>query len=291
MSAQSPCFERSTPSLPTAEKVRPFLNNGEEGRRIYDAVTSGDIDTVERMVRANPALLETHRVLGRGERASNGNTGGLLTFAITNCDARMVGALLELGADPDGVPPGNALTYAVLADDPLMATMLLQAGASPDAHSPARATPLKEVLYYERSDAVDLLAKAGADVNRPDAGGDTPLISALRFGDYRSADVLMRAGANPWAVGNKGALPATMLMEPASGRGRTGTREPGNDTIRERLLATVRERASSWPPPERTEIVRRFASGAWPTDAMREAGFAASPEALSSIRQVADRKR
>ncbi len=283
MNAESSCFETSQVALPTSEKVRPFLDNGEEGRRIYDAVVAGDIDAVERLVRANPKLLETHRVLGRGERPSNGNTGGLLTFAVANCDARMVGALLELGADPDGIPPGNALTYAALADDPLMATMLLQAGASPDAHGPGRARPLREVLYYERSDAVSLLVKAGADVNQPDEVGGTPLEAAIRFEDYRSAEVLMQAGANPWLVGNKGSLPAAMLMQPAD--------DPDQDAIRERLLAMARDKAPAWPPPDQSEIVRQFANGAWPTEAMRAAGFVASPEALASIRQVAGRGR
>lgn len=279
MNEVPPCFSRSQPVLPTAEKVRPFLNNGESGKRIYDAVVSGDIDEVGRLVREDPQLLSTHRVLGPNERASNGNTGGLLTFAAARCDLQMVGALLELGIDPDGVPPGTALTYAALADDPLMATMLLQAGASPDAHADGGNTPLREVLYFERPDAVQLLADAGADVNRADAVGGTPLEAALTFGDYRTAGELMRAGANPWQVANKGRLPAAMLMQPAD--------NPQDEPLREKLLAAAREKAIIWPPPGEAEIVRQFANGAWPTEPMRQAGFVASPPALSSIRQVA----
>lgn len=275
----SACFSRSQPSLPRTEAIRPFLNNGEAGRRIFDAVMAGDIEEVGRLVRADPSLLSTHRVLGKGERASNGNVGGLLTFAVARCDTAMVGALLELGIDPDGTPPGSALTYAVLADDPVMAVMLVQAGASPDAHAEGSSTPLREVLYFERSDAVRLLVNAGADVNRADAVGGTPLEAALMFGDYPSAEELMRAGANPWQVANKGRLPATMLLSPAA--------NPQHEQIRERLLAAARAQASVWPPPGTTEIVRQFASGAWPTPAMREAGFVASPQALASMRQVA----
>lgn len=283
MSAQPTCFERSRPSLPTAEKVRPYLSQGEDGRRAYDAVVSGDIDAVERLVRANPRVLDTHRVLAQGERPSNGNTGGLLTFAIAGCDVRMVGALLELGIDPDGIPPGNALTYALLADDHLMATMLLQAGANPDASSPGRKTPLREILYFERADAADLLAKAGADVNRPDSGGGTPLEAAISFGDFRSAEALMAAGANPWLVGNKGSLPAAMLQTTGS--------DPAQEPIRERLLTAVETAAPTWPPPPQSEIIDKFASGAWPDAAMRTAGFVASEQALGSIRQATSRRR
>ena len=283
LSADTSCFKRSHPVLPAAEKVRPYLNNGEEGRAVYDAVVAGDIDAVERMIRANPRLLETHRVLADGERPSNGNAGGLLAFAIARCDARMLGALLELGVDPDGTPPGVALTYALLADDPLMATMLLQAGANPDAHRTGGSTPLREVLYYERSDAVELLVRAGADVNHSDEVGITPLLSALRFGDYRSARALMEGGANPWLVSNKGELPAAILQEEAQ--------DKGQDPIRQQLLDRARRNAPSWPPPDRAEIVRQFASGAWPTDAMRSAGFIASEGALQSIRLVARKTR
>jgi hypothetical protein len=191
----------------------------------------------------------------------------------------MVGALLELGADPDGMPPGNPLTYALLADDLVMAAMLLQAGASPDASPPGGTTPLREVLYYERSDAVALLIKAGANVNHADAIGTTPLLAALRFGDYRSAEALIAGGANPWLVANKGALPAAMLMAPA--------KEAEHEPLRRALLARVQARSPQWPPPPQAEIVAKFSTGEWPTLAMQAAGFDASPGALQTIRQVA----
>lgn len=277
------CFQRSNPSLPTAEKVRNYLSNGEEGRRIYDAVNEGDVAAVEELVRSNPRLLETHRVLADGEVSSDGNTGGLLTFAIARCDAQMVGALLDLGADPDGIPAGNPLIYALLADDMLMATMLLQAGASPDARPQAGrgdgTTPLREVLYYKRSDAVELLVKAGADVNHADAIGTTPLLAAIRFEDYESAQALIEGGANPWLVSNKGALPAARLMEPS--------RDEKQEPLRRALLDQVKAKAASWPPPSTQEIVEKFASGQWPTPAMEQAGFVASPGAVKSIKQVA----
>ena len=279
MNAGSSCFQRSKPSLPTVEKVRSHLSNGEDGRRVYDAVTDGDIDSVGDLIRANPKLLETHRVLADGERSSNGNTGGLLTFAIARCDAQMVGALLELGADPDGIPPGNPLMYALLADDLVMATMLLQAGASPDAAPPGGTTPLREILYYERADSVELLIKAGANVNHADTFGTTPLLAAIRFGDYRSAEALMAGGANPWLVSNKGSLPAAKLMEPA--------KDKAQEPIRQRLLDLAKAKAPSWPPPAQEEIVAKFASGEWPNEAMKAAGFVASPGALKSIGQVA----
>ena len=280
-SANANCFTRSEPALPTAQKVRANLSNGEVGRSIYDAVTDGDIDRVAEIVRANPQALGTHRILRESERPSNGNVGDLLTFAVARCDPQMVGALLELGADPDGQPAGLPLTYAVLADDPTMATMLLQAGANPDAVSGEGRTPLAEILHYERTDAVRLLARAGADVNRPDAVGATPLESALLFKDYASAKELVQAGANPWQVGTKGRTPAwTMAQAVEAGDAPPALAE---------LAAKAREQSAFWPPAPPAEIARKFTSGTWPTEEMNVAGYIAPPAAMASLRRMRER--
>ncbi len=278
MSETTSCYTRSQPQLPDRQKVRPHLSNGEEGRRLFDAVNEGNISRVAEMIRANPRLLSTHRILAANERSRSGNSGGLLTFAVANCDARMLGALLELGIDPDGIPPGLALTYAVLADDPTMAAMLLQAGASADASTPTGSTPLKEVLYFERPDAVDLLVRGGADVNRPDVVGATPLELTLTFQDFRSAEVLLKAGANPWLVGNKGKLPAALLTAEA--------KESADEPQRLKLLEMVRAQSTIWPPPSPEEVRQGFLHGEWPDAAMKEAGFVATPEAMKSMNLV-----
>lgn len=278
LSETTSCYTRSQLQLPDRQKVRPHLSNGEEGRQLYDAVMDGDIARVEEMVRANPRLLSTQRVLGRNERAQSGNSGGLLAFAVANCDPRMLGALLELGIDPDGTPPGLALTYAALADDPLMATMLLQAGASPDASEPKGTTPLKEVLYYERPDAVELLVRGGANVNRPDPVGASPLELALTFQDYKSAEILLKAGANPWQVGNKGTLSATLLTGEA--------KESADEPQRLKLLEMVRARSPIWPPPSAAEVREGFLHGDWPNAEMKNLGLVATEEAMNSMRLV-----
>lgn len=272
----SSCFSRSHPSLPTPDKVRAHLSNGQKGREIYDAVMAGDLDTLEQLVRSDPQLLSTHRVLAQGEAPSNGNSGGLLTFAIASCNPEMIGALLELGADPDGTPAGLPLTLAALADDPLMATMLVQAGANPDAQTEYTAAPLREVLYFERANSAALLLRAGANPNRADAIGGTPLEAALTFADYPSAEVLLNAGANPWQVGNKGTLPAALLLTPI----KTG----GDEALRQKLLARVQETAPMWPPPSQVEVRDGFLSGRWPTEEMRRAGMVATPKSMASMK-------
>ena len=274
------CFGQSDVSLPTADKVRARLSNGEAGRRAYDAVASGDLAALESLVHNDPRLLSTHAVLAEGERPSNGNVGDLLAFAVASCRPETVAALLELGADPDGNPAGLPLTLAALADDPLMATMLLQAGASADAHDENLSSPLREALYFERSDSVALLLRGGADPNRVDAVGGTPLAAAMLFADYRSAEELLRAGANPWQVANKGVLPARLLVEPV--------KDGGDEALRQRLVSRVRENAPIWPPPPASEVRDKVLGKDWPTAAMAESGFAVTPQAMSSM-QLAQR--
>lgn len=93
----------------------------------------------------------------------------------------------------------------------------------------------------------------------------------------------MAGGANPWLVSNRGALPAALLMRPAT--------DEIQGAIREALLEEARLSAPFWPPPSRDEIVANFASGEWPTPSMEAAGFVASPAALRTIRQVAEQAR
>lgn len=277
------CFKRFAPSLPTREKVRARLSNGEAGRAVYDAVTAGDRAEVERLVRSDPRVLATHAVLKDGEAPFDGNSGDLLTFAIAACDKRMLGLLLELGAAPDGQMPGQPLTLALLADDLTMAQMLLQAGAKPDAHGPLNQRPISEALQFRNLDGVALLLRNGADPNGTDAFGTTPLQHALLYGDYAGARLLMQNGANPWQVGSKGELPARTLAAPVQDR--------SNEAIRQQLEQMARKPGLPWPPPGLAETQDRFVSGQWPTDEMRAAGFIASENALGSMRSAVANRR
>lgn len=277
------CFKRFAPSLPTRDKVRARLSNGETGRAIYDAVAKGDRAAVERLARSDPRLLNTHAVLPDGEAPYDGNSGDLLTFAIAACDPGMVGLLLELGAAPDGQMPGQPLTLALLADDLIMAQMLLQAGAKPDAHGPLNQRPMSEALQFRNLEAVALLLRSGANPNGTDAFGATPLQNALLYGDYAGAKVLMQNGANPWQVGSKGELPARTLAQPVQDR--------ANEAIRQQLEQMARKRDLPWPPPSLLETQDRFASGQWPTHDMRAAGFIASEPALRSIQAAVANRR
>lgn len=272
------CFSRTGASYPTLAKVRANLTNGEAGRRMAEAVFAGDLAAVERLARGDGRLLTTRVALPQGTRPHDGNTGGLLSFAVAGCNPEMVGLLLELGADPDEEPDGGPLSLATLADDLVMAEMLLQAGADPDGAAKS-GVPVREALMFEKHDGLLLLLGRGANPDLSGAFGATPLDTALGIGDWQAAKILMESGANPWQAANKGALPVSVLAA-------TTAPDAASEAIRRELLAKAKRPGLPWPPPSIRETQDNIHSGKWPTPEMERAGFVVTPQARRSVEMV-----
>lgn len=273
------CYGDSGAIVPTLDRVEATLTNGNAGRDVYRAVEEGDVAQVEALLAGDPTLLSTRTELPDGTRPYAGNTADLLTAAVVTCDPAMVQALLDAGAEPDGEVVGTALTYAVLADDLEIATLLLEAGADPNAREPDHSTPLREVLMFERVEAVPLLARYGVDVDRANAVGRIPLASAMVGQNWALIEAMIETGANPWQVYGEGGLPAYNIYasEPADAE---------DQAIQARLLERIEDGAPIWPPVNSTEVRRNFLDGTWPTDEMREAGLFASDGAMRIMRTV-----
>jgi len=259
--------------------VRPALNNGELGRRLYDAIVAGDRALVEQMIAGDARLLTTAVSLPPGSVPSAGNDGDLLTFAVARCDPQMLGLLLRMGARPDAVKAGMALTYALLADQPLMAEMLLQAGASPDPVGNQGRAPFGEMLAYRNPGGVTLLLRHGLRVDRVDALGNSYLHDATAVQNFVIAELLVERGANLWLIGLGGRMPVHRLV---AGPSPDATQE----AARQRLLAKAQASGLPWPPPTIVEVRQAVAEGQWPTPAMREAGMGVSPAAIESIKRA-----
>lgn len=272
------CFTKFRPSLPTTTKVRASLNNGEMGRRIYDAVVSGDEGVVQTLVRGDPRLLTTAVALRPGQPGYDGNDGDLLTFAVAACDPQMLGLLLQLGARPDALKPGVPLAYALLADQPVMAEMLLQAGASPDPVNEDARAPFSEALDYANPGAVKLLIAHRLDVKRVDGFGDTYLHEAMATRNFVIGELLVDAGANPWQIGMGGSMPVHRFAEATSP-------DRDQEAARLRLIEKAKRIGLPWPPPPVADVRTHVVAGDWPTDAMRAGGMVTSPAAVAAIRR------
>jgi ankyrin repeat protein len=145
-----------------------LIATGLQAGEIHDAAASGDLNKVEALLVADPALLES--------KDSDGNTP-----LISACWG----------------PPANGPRVAV-------ADFLIDKGANINARNDRGATPLYFAL--KDPDLAQRLVARGADVNIRAFGDHTPLHQAAFSGDLRVAKLLIDHGANLDASGAQGTV-------------------------------------------------------------------------------------
>jgi ankyrin repeat protein len=199
------------------------------------AVTRGDRDVVEKMLRPDPSLL--------GARDEHGTSALLLAYypgkaEVANAilthqpdldmrEAATVGdatRIRELGArDPasvnafgeDGFHP---LGLAAFFKRPDAVRALLDLGADPHlASRPAGFSPLHSAVADDTGQApkeiVRMLIDAGADPNARSATGGTPLHTAAFTGDVTMVRLLLAAGASSAVEDERGRTPLDLARE------------------------------------------------------------------------------
>jgi uncharacterized protein len=135
------------------------------------AVRSGDVETVQRLLRNDPALA-TARIVGR--------KGGTATP-------------LHLVTDWPGYFPMG----------PAIVKLLVNAGADPNARTtssgsqsgPGDETPLHYAASSDDVDVAEALIDGGADIEVPDGSIGTPLDNAVGYGCWHVARLLATRGA------------------------------------------------------------------------------------------------
>ena len=146
------------------------------------AVRGGDVGTVERLLRDDPALA-TARIAGR--------RGGTSTA-------------LHLVTDWPGYFP----------DGPRIVRLLIEAGADPNALTtgrepepvPGSETPLHYAASSDDVDVAEALIDGGADIEVPDGSIGTPLDNAVGYGCWHVARLLVARGARVEKAWHAGAL-------------------------------------------------------------------------------------
>jgi hypothetical protein len=274
------CFtNRRSVVLPDRTKVLANLSNGGSGRAVAEAILDGRIDDVRAMLARDPRLLKTVVTHDpRMDAAPTGQSGDLLTLAVSNCDAKVIAMLLEVGMPADGVKPGNALSLALLADTPDLAEQLLQAGASPDPR-PNGDDAMAAAIAFSHPGAVMTLLRHGADPRWADSFGIDRVRLAVDAEQLDIAELLVAKGGSLWTVAEDGSMAAHLLADPA-----IIFDSAEMNAARARLVAKAEVSGIGWPPPDRATVKRMGLSGQWPTAAMATAGMRVPPQALARMR-------
>jgi uncharacterized protein len=151
---------------------------------IYDAAVFGDFETVERLLKVDPAAVNATDEYGF--TPLHGVAG--------EHQFEMAEYLIAHGADvaarnDSGVTPLHLAAY------PEMARILVKHGADLEAREDGGGTPLH--LASEHPEGLDVMRELlalGADVNARDSSGATVLTTALARDEHEKVDLLLSFG-------------------------------------------------------------------------------------------------
>ncbi|MBN2081598.1 ankyrin repeat domain-containing protein [bacterium] len=189
---------------------------------IHEAAHVGDLEQLERLLAADPALIDMtdeHQAtalhyaadLGAGEaialliehganlKALDADGDTPLHWAAMAGQTAAVQALVAAGAqvDPHNHQGQTPLHYAAIGGHPRVAKMLLNLGAAINAPNAEGQTPLHEAALHANSEVLVLLAENGADLELQDSYGRTALVLMTReSGDVATALTLISSGAD-----------------------------------------------------------------------------------------------
>ena len=196
---------------------------------LFAAVAAGDRATVERLVAADPALIQARNETGVSpivwaRYTNQPEIADLLADRAPSLDlfeaaatgrADWVRELLDRqSAKPDDVSPDGftALHLAAFFGHPAVAALLLERGAPVDcvATNDMSVVPLHSAVAGRHDAVVRLLVESGADVHARQEGGWTAIHAAAQHGDEATVDLLIAHGADPNPCTEDGATAADL---------------------------------------------------------------------------------
>ncbi len=168
---------------------------------LYQAVHRGDINQIERNIKAGADLNEQ-------------DPEGHLPIHVAAAAGRapIVDLLIKGGADPNGLDRDGrtAMQMAILNGKIPVAKLLKRRGAALPADSLFLYAVRNEVAQRE---VLDFLIQNGAGVDRQGPDGDTPLVLAIRRRDRVMVKRLIERGADVNLPSADGTLPLLLARE------------------------------------------------------------------------------
>ena len=173
---------------------------------LISAVRAGNVNEVEKLLKANPGLVNAV------DRA--GNT--LLHYAAGFGSLETMKLLLDKGGDVNAKNKRRSTPLHWAIPSEAKVKMLLDRGADVNSPQIDGRTPLYNAASAANADVVvKLLLAREADPNRATANGQTPLMAAAGYGGVEVMQMLIAAKANVNAKNGAGATP---LMAAATSR-------------------------------------------------------------------------
>lgn len=163
----------------------------------------------------DPTALEPFR----GQRdilnaISTDSSRTVLTFSAQRFPGS-VGTLIELGSDPNLVPPhGMHPVLSSLDDEPMVLRQLLANGANPNAELRPGQPALHQALERNKREHALLLVEGGAALNAVDRLGRTPLYSAVDNHAWGVALRMLDKGGDPQRAAANGSTVQALLEQP-----------------------------------------------------------------------------
>lgn len=158
--------------MPDASAKPTLPHRDPTALQLTQAIQSGDLQTLERMLHERPELAVVHMI---GRHGIEGGWGTPLHAATDwpgyfPAAPATVALLLEAGADPNddtgGSTPETPLHYAASTDDVDVAAVLIDAGANLETPGGSIGTPLDNAIGYGCWHVARLLVEHGARVDK-----------------------------------------------------------------------------------------------------------------------------
>jgi len=171
----------------------------------FDAIRTGDLEKVKRLLQADPKLAEA--------RTEDGSTA--LHLAALEAQGTVAQLLLSNGAQVNarGLREEAPLHMAMYDGHREVAEVLLASQADVDLRNTAGETPLHLAARKGYRDLVELLLDHHADVNAKDRQDATPLHAAVAAGHKEVIEMLLSQNADLGARDKAGRTPKAIAAE------------------------------------------------------------------------------
>ena len=157
----------------------------------------GDSPALAAAQEGSAESIEIIRILGKAKANLDASNAAYtpLSYAVEQENLELVKALLDAGANPNGLTESGRAPLLIAADNKEIVALLLSAKADPNLSIKGGVTALTNAVESGTRESIEALIKAGADVNKRDDYGNSPLQVANNYSKADIVEMLKSHGA------------------------------------------------------------------------------------------------